>query len=157
MNERKYSSPEEKDKIVLEGFSGTIQTSELCRKYDIKLARFYNWKEKLLKNSPSIFYDHSRKNTSSERRNDELQAAIIRLKDTIAEITTENLELKKKIGNSRERDLTLLRYSQNSGKKRERSGFPLSKIARILGISKAWYYRHLDPTPIIDLNSIPFQ
>jgi len=36
-----------------------------------------------------------------KRRNEELQAAIIRLKDTIAEITTENLELKKKIGNSR--------------------------------------------------------
>jgi len=39
----------------------------------------------------------------------------------------------------------------------ERSGFPISRILRILGISKAWYYRHLDPTPIIDLNSIPFQ
>jgi len=116
MNERKYYSPEEKVKIVLEGLSGTIQISELCRKYDIKSARFYNWKEKLLKSSPSIFYDHSRKNTSSERRNEELQAEIIRLKDTIAEITTENLELKKKIGNSREQDITLLRYSQNSGK-----------------------------------------
>jgi len=116
MNERKYYSPEEKVKIVLEGLSGTIQISELCRKYDIKPARFYNWKEKLLKNSPSIFDDHSRKNTSSERRNEELQAEIIRLKDTIAEITTENLELKKKIGNSREQDITLLRYSQNSGK-----------------------------------------
>ena len=69
MNERKYYSPEEKVKIVLEGLSGTIQISELCRKYDIKPARFYNWKEKLLKNSPSIFYDgsdhdHSRKNKS---------------------------------------------------------------------------------------------
>jgi len=52
MNERKYYSPEEKVKIVLEGLSGTIQISELCRKYDIKPARFYNWKEKLLKNSP---------------------------------------------------------------------------------------------------------
>jgi len=54
MNERKYYSPEEKVKIVLEGLSGTIQISELCRKYDIKPARFYNLKEKLLKNSPSI-------------------------------------------------------------------------------------------------------
>ena len=61
------------------------------------MARFYNWKEKLLKNSPSIFDDRGRKNTPSERRNDELQAEIIRLKDTIAEITTENLELKKRL------------------------------------------------------------
>jgi len=67
MNERKYYSHEEKVKIVLEGLSGTIQISELCRKYDNKPARFYNWKEKLLKNSPSIFDDRGRKNTSSEK------------------------------------------------------------------------------------------
>jgi len=97
MNERKYYSPEEKVKIVLEGLSGTIQISELCRKYDIKPARSYNWKEKLLKNSPSIFDDRGRKYTSSERRNEELKAEIIRLKDTIAEITTEKLELKKRL------------------------------------------------------------
>jgi hypothetical protein len=41
MNERKYYSPEEKVKIVLEGLSGTIQISELCRKYDIKPVRFH--------------------------------------------------------------------------------------------------------------------
>jgi len=44
MNERKYYSPEEKVKIVLEGLSGTIQISELCRKYDIKPARFHAFK-----------------------------------------------------------------------------------------------------------------
>ena len=38
----------------------------------------------------------------------------------------------------------------------ERSGFPISRILRILGISKAWYYRHLDPTPIIDRRFNPF-
>ncbi len=40
MNERKYYTPEEKMKIVLEGLSGTIQISDLCKKYDISLLDF---------------------------------------------------------------------------------------------------------------------
>ncbi len=42
MTERKVYRPEEKMKIVIEGLSGTIQISELCRKYGIKPARFYS-------------------------------------------------------------------------------------------------------------------
>ena len=48
MTERKVYKSEEKLKIVLEGMNGTIQVSDLCRKYDIKSARFYDWKEKLV-------------------------------------------------------------------------------------------------------------
>ena len=42
MSDRKYFSPEEKMRIVLEGLSGTIQVSELCRKYGISAVNFYN-------------------------------------------------------------------------------------------------------------------
>ena len=42
MTERKVYRPEEKMKIVIEGLSGTIQISELCRKYGVKPARFYS-------------------------------------------------------------------------------------------------------------------
>jgi transposase len=99
MSDRKYFSPEEKMRIVLEGLSGTIQVSELCRKYGISAVNFYNWKEKLLKESPSIFDNRGRKNTRREREMDDLRTENQRLKDAIAEITTENLQLKKKIGN----------------------------------------------------------
>jgi transposase len=98
MSERKYYTPEEKMKIVLEGLSGTIQISDLCRKYDIRPARFYSWKEKLLKNSAAIFDDRGRKRTRSDDLVEAQREEIARLKDTIAEITTENLQLKKKIG-----------------------------------------------------------
>ena len=57
---KRFYKPEEKLRIVLERLSGTIQISELCRKYDIKPARFYNWKEKLLQSS-QIFDDRGRK------------------------------------------------------------------------------------------------
>ena len=98
MSERKYYTAEEKMKIVLEGLSGTIQISDLCRKYDIRPARFYSWKEKLLKNSAAIFDDRGRKRTRSDDLVEAQREEIARLKDTIAEITTENLQLKKKIG-----------------------------------------------------------
>jgi len=38
MTERKVYRPEEKMKIVMEGLSGTISVSDLCRKYEIKPA-----------------------------------------------------------------------------------------------------------------------
>jgi hypothetical protein len=45
--------------------SGTISVSDRCRKYDIKSAGFYNWKEKLVKSS-FIFDNRGRKNTSEQ-------------------------------------------------------------------------------------------
>jgi len=45
MTANRIYTPEEKLKIVLEGMSGTISVADLCRKYDLKPARFYYWKE----------------------------------------------------------------------------------------------------------------
>ena len=98
MTERRVYKPEEKMKIVMEGLSGTIQVTELCRKYGIGTARFYAWKDKMVENSADIFNDRGRKNTSDQRTIEEQKEEISRLKDVIAEITQENLEIKKKIG-----------------------------------------------------------
>ncbi|MCL4448038.1 MAG: integrase core domain-containing protein [Thermoplasmatales archaeon] len=38
-----------------------------------------------------------------------------------------------------------------------RSMLPISGILKILGISRAWYYRQLDPSPIIDKRFNPFE
>ncbi len=97
MNERRILRPEEKLRIVLEGMSGTIQVSELCRKYGINTRQFYIWKKKLIA-SGEIFSERGRKNTSQEREIQRLREENTRLKDVIAEITAENLEIKKKNG-----------------------------------------------------------
>ena len=60
VEQRRSYTPEEKLKIVLEGLSGTIQISDLCKKYGIKSAWFYSWKEKLIRSS-GIFDDRGRK------------------------------------------------------------------------------------------------
>ena len=90
-------TPEEKVKIVLEGMSGTISIADLCRKYDLKPARFYYWRDQLLNSAPEIFENRGRK-VDEDRIRMEKDREIARLKATIAEVVHENLEIKKKIG-----------------------------------------------------------
>jgi transposase len=97
MTGRRIFRPEEKLRIVLEGMSGTIQVSELCRKHDINTRQFYIWKKKLI-SSGEVFSERGRKSTALEREIKNLREENIRLKDVIAEITLENLDMKKKIG-----------------------------------------------------------
>ncbi len=63
--------------------------TDLCRKYRISTARFYAWKENLQKSAENVFADRGMK-TTAERKIDPTPLIL----DTIAEITTENLELK---------------------------------------------------------------
>ena len=98
MIERKVYKPEEKMRIVMEGLSGAIEITELCRKYNIATSRFYDWKEKLVKNSAKLFDDRGRRNTSDQMVISDQKEEIAGLKDVIAELTRENLEIKKKIG-----------------------------------------------------------
>ena len=90
-------TPEKKLKIILEGMSGTISVADLCRKYDLKPARFYYWKDQLLKSAPEIFENRGRK-VDEDRIMTEKDDEIARLKATIADVVSENLEIKKKIG-----------------------------------------------------------
>ena len=94
---KKAYKSEDKLRIVMEGMNGTISVADLCRKYDIGTARFYYWKDQLVNSAHEIFENRGRKR-------DEIQITaekdleISRLKDVIAEITLENLEIKKKMG-----------------------------------------------------------
>ena len=97
MAAKRVYTPEEKLKIVLEGMSGTISVADLCRKYDMKPARFYYWKYQLLNSAPEIFENRGRK-VDEDRIRSEKDHEIERLKATIAEVVQENLEIKKKMG-----------------------------------------------------------
>ena len=94
MAANRVSTPEEKLKILLEGSSGTISVSDLCRKYDLKSAKFYYWKDQLLKSAPEIFENRGRK-IDEDRIIAEKDIEIARLKATIADVVWENLEIKK--------------------------------------------------------------
>ena len=74
---------------------GTISVSDLCRKYDLKAVRFYYWKDQLLNSAPEIFENRGRKIDENRIRN-EKDSEIARLKATIADVVSENMEIKKK-------------------------------------------------------------
>ena len=94
MSERKRRrwTAAEKLRIVLAGLDGSIQLSELCRREGINPTQYYGWKKQLLSSATKIFDASEVKRNSSEERK---EAEVRRMKDVIAEITAENLELKK--------------------------------------------------------------
>ena len=89
---RRRWSAEEKLRIVLAGLQGDIEVSELCRREGINPTQYYGWKKQLLSSASNVFVNGSEKPSAKEQR---LSRELTRAKDVIAEITAENLDLKK--------------------------------------------------------------
>ena len=64
----------------------------MCRREGINPTQYYGWKKQLLGSASKVFVNGSEKPSAKQRR---LEAELSRAKDVIAEITAENLELKK--------------------------------------------------------------
>jgi len=88
---RKWTGSE-KLRIVLTCLQPGVEVSEVCRREGVNPAMYYTWKKKLLASASQIF-DEKRKKQDAERERREREMS--RMKDVIAEITAENLELKK--------------------------------------------------------------
>lgn len=82
----------EKLRIVLAGLDGGVEVSELCRREGINPTQFYGWKKQLLSAATKVFDVQATKPSAREQR---LASELTRAKDVIAEITAENLDLKK--------------------------------------------------------------
>ena len=92
MSKRRKWSAEEKLRIVLAGMQPGVEVSDLCRQEGIHPTMYYYWKKKLLGSAKLVFDEKAgRPSAQEEKKEAELQ----RMKDVIAEITAENLELKK--------------------------------------------------------------
>jgi transposase len=89
---RKKRAASEKLRIILAGMQPNVEVSELCRREGINATQYYGWKKQLLSSATKVFAGlEGKKNASEEKKEAELR----RMKDVIAEITAENLELKK--------------------------------------------------------------
>ena len=89
---RKRWSAAEKLRIVLAGLEPGVEVSDLCRREGLSPALYYQWKRTLLGAADRIFEKKEHKPSAREER---LSAQLTRAKDVIAEITAENLDLKK--------------------------------------------------------------
>lgn len=89
---RRRWSAEDKLRIVLAGLEPDVEVSELCRREGINPTQYYGWKKTLLSSAARVFEERQAK---PSRREERLESELSRCKDVIAEITAENLELKK--------------------------------------------------------------
>jgi transposase-like protein len=78
---------------VLLGLDGSVDISELCRREGVSPTQYYTWKKRLQGSAAKVFSeDRESKASAREQR---LDLELRRAKDVIAEITAENLDLKK--------------------------------------------------------------
>jgi transposase len=82
----------DKLRIVLAGMEPNVEVSDLCRREGLNPVLFYSWKEQLLGSAARVFETKKGRPDALEQRH---EAELRRLKDVIAEITAENLDLKK--------------------------------------------------------------
>jgi transposase-like protein len=79
-------------RIVMTGMQPGVEISDLCRQEGINVTQFYNWKKQVLGSAKVIFDQPKGRPKASEQRH---EAELQRLRTVIAEITAENLDLKK--------------------------------------------------------------
>ena len=91
-NKRRKWTAAEKLRIVMAGIQKDVDIAELCRREGINPTQFYGWKKQLLSSAVKVFDDKREKVSAEEARK---EARIQRLERVVAEITAENLELKK--------------------------------------------------------------
>jgi transposase len=88
---RKWGA-EDKLRIVLAGMQAGVEVSDLCRREGLNPVLYYAWKKQLLGSANRVFDDRKARPDAKQAR---LEAECTRFKGVIAEITAENLELKK--------------------------------------------------------------
>ena len=88
---RKWAAAE-KLRIVLAGMAPGVESADLCRREGLNPTMYYQWKRTLVGAAERIFQSKESKPSVKEEL---LTKALTRAKDVIAEITAENLDLKK--------------------------------------------------------------
>jgi transposase-like protein len=97
---RRQFSLEQKYKIIKEALTTDSSVSEICKKYQISTSVYYHWQEIFLTSAIEGF-DRKKKGlkASEQRELDHLKHDNQRLKNVIAEVTSECIDLKKRTGN----------------------------------------------------------
>jgi transposase len=86
-------SAAEKMRIVLKGMEPGIDVASLCRQEGISPTQYYSWKKLLVSSADKVF--GGKRERAVGAKETKLETDLLRMKNVIAEITAENLELKK--------------------------------------------------------------
>jgi transposase len=96
---RRKFSPEEKYTIVKQVLSKAKTVSEITDEYGIHPNLYYRWQGDFFEGALNGFKEKSQGRTRSaeDREKQKMQGEIDRMKNVIAEIASDNIELKKKL------------------------------------------------------------
>jgi transposase len=90
---RKWTA-ERKLKLVVESWQSDQKLAELCRREGLSPTQLYQWRKQLQKSAEAVFIRQNGRR-GEDPRLAQLAEQNARMKNVIAEITAENLELKK--------------------------------------------------------------
>lgn len=96
---RRKFSPEEKFTIVKQVLSKAKTVSEITDEYGIHPNLYYKWQGEFFESALKGFKEKSKGRTRSaeDREKQRMEEEITRMKNVIAEIASDNIELKKKL------------------------------------------------------------
>ena len=95
---RRRFTPEEKYNIVKQVLSKARTVSEITDEYGIHPNQYYRWQAEFFESALNGFKEKSKGRTraAEDREKKRMAAEIQRMKDVIAEVVSENIEIKKK-------------------------------------------------------------
>lgn len=93
-NHSRRMSAEEKLRVVEEGRQSGASISEVCRRYQISHAQFYRW-ERIARQGALESLRNGARRHKNGKREEQLASEINRLRTVVAELTVENLTLKR--------------------------------------------------------------
>ena len=103
-SKRRGYTVEQKAAILRRHIADKVAVSDLCDEYGIQPSVFYHWQRQLLENlGLALQNGNSRRAEGSElergrRKIESLETKLTRKNEVIAEISQENLDLKKSVG-----------------------------------------------------------
>ncbi len=91
---RRHWKAEEKFQMLEEGRKTDSTVSEVCRRYGIGIGQFYAW-EKHARQGALAALRNGKRGRKESKQAETLKSEVERLRAVIAELSMENLELKK--------------------------------------------------------------
>ncbi len=94
-SKRRHWTPKQKLEIVLESLQSDQQVAEICRREGLSPNMVYKWRQQLLGSADAVFADKRGQRKGDDPQTARLAADNQRMRNVVAEITAENLVLKK--------------------------------------------------------------
>jgi transposase-like protein len=98
-SQRKHYTAEQKFKMVKDALKSGMSIAEVQKRYGVSSTAFYRWQEEFFEGALDRFRNGKAGPTTSELREiADLKCDVDKMKNVIAEITSENIILKKTFG-----------------------------------------------------------